>query len=99
MLNLLLPSTTPLITQVSPNLISQGQTQTVTITGVNTTFAQGVTTISPIPGITFGPVTVSSPTLLTVPMTVSASAPAQPSPVLVITSAEQAVDPSGLTVQ
>ncbi len=99
LLNLLLPSTTPLITQVSPNLISQGQTQTVTITGVNTTFAQGVTTISPIPGITFGPVTVSSPTLLTVPMTVSASAPAQPSPVLVITSAEQAVDPSGLTVQ
>ncbi len=98
LLNLLLPAPSPIITQVSPSVISQGQTETVTITGMNTSFAQGVTTISPIPGVTVGAITVNSPTLLTVSLTASSTAPAVPSPVLVITSAEQAVLPSGLTV-
>ncbi len=97
--NLLLAPGTPVITQVSPNVIGQGQTQTVTITGTNTNFEQGVSTISPIPGVTVGAITVNSPTQLTVTLTAASTAPPEPSPILVITSAEQAVLPSALTVQ
>ena len=98
LLNLLLPASTPIITQVSPNTIGLGQTETIAVTGTNTSFTQGVTSISPIPGVTIGAITVTSPTQLTVSLTASGDAPAEPSSVLVITSGEQAVMPSALTV-
>ncbi len=97
--NDLLPPTTPVITQISPNVLPLGQMETVTITGTNTSFVQGTTTLSPIPGVTIGAITVTSPTQMSVALTASATAPQQPNAILVITGTQQAVLPNALTVQ
>jgi len=57
------------------------------------------TTLSPIPGVTAGTVTVTSPTTLTVQLTAASSAVTQPYSVLAITGAEEAVLPNGLVIQ
>jgi hypothetical protein len=97
--NQLLPPTTPLITQISPSTLGAGTSGTYTITGVNTTFAQGSTTISPIAGVTIGTVTVNSPTSLTVQLTASGGAVLKPRSIVAITGNEQDVLPNGLVIQ
>jgi uncharacterized repeat protein (TIGR01451 family) len=97
--NQYLPVGTPMITQISPAILTPGPTGTYTITGVNTNFVQGVTQLSPIPGVTTGTVTVNSPTSMTVQLTATASAVPQPYSILVITGSEQAVLPNGLLLQ
>ena len=71
--NQLLPSGTPLLSQISPAALLAGASETFTITGTNTHFVQGTTTISPIPGITIGTVTVNSPASLTVQLKAASS--------------------------
>jgi hypothetical protein len=100
--NDLVPATDPVISTITPAVIFPGQTGTFTITGLNTNFLQGVTTVSPMAGITVGAATVTSPTTLTVQLTAAPNATLQPLSVQTITGLppgnEEAVLPNGLTV-
>ena len=64
--NQLLPPGTPVISQINPAIIGQGQTTTVIVTGTNTNFAAGQSTLGPIPGVQIGPVSVLAPGVLSV---------------------------------
>ena len=97
--NQLLPAGTPVLTQISRATLTAGASGTFTLTGVNTNFVQGTTTLSPIPGVTIGTITVTSPTTLTVRLTAASDATAQPDSILAITGTEEAVLPNGLTIQ
>jgi trimeric autotransporter adhesin len=97
--NQLLPPGTPVLTQISPATLAAGASGTYTITGANTNFVQGTTTLSPIPGVTIGTITVTSPTTLTVQLAAAANAVAQPYSILAITGTEEDVLPNGLAIQ
>jgi hypothetical protein len=97
--NQLLAAGTPVIGNISPNVLSPGQQGTITITGVNTHFQQGISLVNPIPGVTFTVPIVSSATSLTVAVNVDAATPAQPWSIEVVTGSENAVLPSGLNIQ
>ena len=97
--NLLLPANMPVLTQISPAVLPAGTSGTFTITGVNTNFVQGTTTIGPLPGVTIGTVTVNSATSLTVQLTAAANATAQPYSILATTGTEEDLLPNGLTIQ
>jgi hypothetical protein len=97
--NQFLPAGTSLLTQISPSTLARGTSGTYTITGTNTNFVQGTTHISPIPGVTMSTITVTSPTTMTVQLTASANAVAQPYSILAITGNEQDVLPNGLVLQ
>ncbi len=74
--NTLLNATAPIITQLSPTLNPPGSAPfTLTVTGLNTNFAQGNTTILSDSGVTFGTPTVTDATHLTVVMTIPAATP------------------------
>jgi streptogramin lyase len=97
--NQLLPANTPVISSINPPTLTIGPAGgSFTITGANTHFLQGTTAITPIPGVTFGPVTVNSPTSLTVQMTANAGVAPQPYSLLATTGSEEAVLPNGLNV-
>jgi hypothetical protein len=97
--NFPLAPTTPAIIGLSPSVLPVGTSSTFTITGANTTFTQGVTTLSPIPGVTIGTITVNSPTSLTVQLTAAANATPRPYTIEAITNSEQDVLPNSLTVR
>ncbi len=109
--NQLLPATEPIITSVSPATLPVGGSGTFTVTGLNTNFVQGVTTVLPVGGggvgaagqpttsLTGSNVTVISPTQLTVTLTATPGAPAQPEAVYVQTGAQEAVAPNSVVVQ
>ena len=97
--NQFLRAGTPMITLISPSTLAAGASGTFTITGVNTSFAQGTTTLSPIPGVTIGTVMVNSPTSLTVQLTAAADAALQPYTIVAITNSEQDVLPNSLIIQ
>jgi hypothetical protein len=97
--NQFLPAGTPVISQISPSTLARGTSGTFTITGANTNFVQGTTQFSPIPGVSFGNITVTSPTALTVQLTAAANAVPQPYSILAITGNEQDVLPNGLVLQ
>jgi hypothetical protein len=96
--NQLLPANAPVAT-IAPSTLAPGATATFTITGTNTTFVQGTTTLAPIPGVTIGTITVNSATSLTVQLTAASNATAQPESIDVITGTQEAVLPNGLTLQ
>ena len=97
--NQFLPAGTPVLAQISPSTLSPGTTGTFTITGANTSFVQGTTQLSPIPGVTIGTITVTSATTMTVQLTASSDAVTQPYSILAITGSEQDVLPNGLVIQ
>jgi hypothetical protein len=97
--NQFLPAGTPVLTQISPSGLTRATTGTFTITGANTNFVQGSTTLSPIPGVTIGAITVQSPTRLMVELSAATNAVPQPYSVLAITGTEQDVLPNGLVIQ
>ena len=96
--NLLMPAGYPAISQISQSSIGVGQSATLTITGVNTNFIQGTVALMPLPNITFGAITVTSPTSLTVPVMVSPSAVQQHYSITTVSGFEEDVLPNGLTV-
>jgi hypothetical protein len=96
--NQLLPPTEPIISSASPITGGLGETINVTLTGVNTNFVQGTTTVSAGAGITVGTVTVNSATSLTVQLTIGAGATPNPVSLLATTATEGAVLPNGFTV-
>jgi hypothetical protein len=101
--NDLLPSSEAVLWSISPATIAPGASGTFTVTGVNTAFVQGTTSVAPIPGVTVGTVTVMSPTMLTVELTAAADVVQQPVSILAITGFppgnEEAVLPNGLVIQ
>jgi hypothetical protein len=99
MLNQLLPTGAAILTENSPNTATLGQVLTVTLTGLNTHFAQGTSQVTTAPGITPSNVTVTSGTTLTVQLTVASNATAGPYSLVVTTGTEEAVLPNGFTVQ
>jgi hypothetical protein len=97
--NQLLPTSEPILAAISPAGIAEGANGTFTVTGVNTSFVNGTTTIATEPGITVGAVTVTGPTTLTVELTAASGAVEQPISVLAITGTQEAVLPNGLVIQ
>jgi hypothetical protein len=97
--NMLVPPSSPAVTQISPASLTRGSSGSFTITGVNTNFAQGVTTLLPIAGITVSNVSVSSPTTLTVALSADSGAAIMPRSITMQTGSEQAVLPNGLKIQ
>lgn len=72
---ILAENTNPALLSVVPRTIAQDTVETLTISGANTHFENGVTTVEFGEGITPGTVTVTSPTNLQVQVTVAADAP------------------------
>ena len=105
LLDQLLPPTTPLVTQATPNSGTAGATLTVNLTGTNTSF--GAATVVTVPtGITASNLTVLSPTSLTVQLNVSPGAVAsltatngRPYSLVVTTGSEEADLPNGFVVE
>ena len=98
LLNQLLPVTTPVLTLVSPNSAAAGATVTVTIDGIGTHFASGISQVQTVAGITASNVVVVSPTRLTVQLTGGGGVKPNPSPIIVTTGTEQVGMPVGFTV-
>jgi hypothetical protein len=96
--NQLLPAGTPILLSAIGPLAAQGQTTVKTVTGANTNFVQGTTMIDAGPGVIVGTITVTSPTTLTVQLTIAANAASGPRTLVVATAAEQAVLPNGLSI-
>ena len=96
--NQLLPPTEPIIASASPATGGLGETINVTLTGVNTNFAQGTSTVTAGAGLTAGTVTVNSPTSLTVQLTIASNATPNPVLLLVTTGTEEAMLPNGFTI-
>jgi sugar lactone lactonase YvrE len=96
--NQLLPAGTPVIVAVNPAIAPVGQGTAVTLTGINTNFAQGTTQVSAGPGVTTGTISVINATTLSVQLIVAGNAAPGPRTLVVTTGAEQAVVPNGLTV-
>jgi hypothetical protein len=99
LLNQLLPSTTPILTSVSPNSAAAGTPVMMTITGFGTHFAAGTSQVMTVPGISASNLVVNSPTSLTVQLLGTAGVTPNPSPIVVVTGSEEAGLPSGFTVQ
>jgi hypothetical protein len=99
--NDLLPSGTPLITGISPAVLSAGQTGVFTITGANTSFVAGQTQLvfGATSGITVNTINVNSPTSMTVSLTASGVASLNPVSIYVQTEPQEAVLPNGLAIQ
>lgn len=96
--NQLLPPAEPVISSVSPATIANGTSATVTVTGVGANFTQGETVVNNVTGLIAGPVTVLSPTSLTVSLTAQ-SGISQPASIWVTTGAVEAVLPNGIVIQ
>jgi len=87
------------IFSIAASTLSPGGSGTVTITGQNTNFAQGVTQVEAGAGITVSSVTVTGGTTLTAMFTVDPAAVLGPRSIIVVTGSEEAVLPNGFQVQ
>ncbi len=90
---------TPVITQISPNIGTDGQTLDVTLTGLYTDWIQGTTAVSFGSGITVNSVTVNTTTSLDANITIGASAATGPYDVIATTGGEIETVPGGFTVE
>jgi hypothetical protein len=96
--NDLLPAGEPYLSQLSQNTLQNLTSATLTVTGVNTNFVQGTTVVTPMPGVTFGAVTVTGPTSLWMPITANATSLPLPASIWVKTGLEEAVFPNGIQI-
>jgi hypothetical protein len=96
--NQLLPATQPLLVSISPATLTAGASGVFLITGVNTQFQQGVTTLAPAPGVTPTSLTVFSPTVMQVDLTAASTALLAPVSLYSLTSGQDAVLPNGLNI-
>jgi hypothetical protein len=89
----------PQLASLSPSTGAQNSTQTVTVTGLYTNFAQGTSVVSFSGGnVTAGTATVNGPAQITVSVTVAAGAAATARTVTVTTGSEVASLTNGFTV-
>jgi hypothetical protein len=95
--NLLLPAGTPMVSGVSPSSGGANTVVSVTITGLNTNFLQGTTTVTAgsIPGTG---INVTSSASLTAQFSIPANTAAAPVSIIATTGPEEAVGPNLLTV-
>jgi RHS repeat-associated protein len=92
-------SSSPAVTQVSPNTGAQGQQNLqITITGQSTHFVQGTTTANFGAGITVASLTVNSPTMSTVVLNIDPAATPGPRNVTFTTGSEVAALSNGFTI-
>ena len=96
--NQLLPSGTPVIASATPATGSAGQTVSVTLTGQNTAFVPGSTSVTA-GDLTVGSVSVANSGQLTVQIMAPAGSAAGPRSIVATTGAEEAVLPNGFKVQ
>ena len=96
--NQLLPVGTPILSQVSPTSLTGGQATTVTVTGMNTNFLAGSTTVDAGGGAVINSWSVLSPTSLSVSITATGASQQHVS-LIAITGPEQAVSPNQLVIQ
>lgn len=89
----------PVLSSVSPNVGQQGQALSVALTGQFTHFAQGATQVNFGGDITVGAINVTSPTSLTVALTIPATAAAGTRTITVTTGAETASLAGGFRIQ
>jgi hypothetical protein len=99
LLDELLAAGTPWIAAAIPNTAAPGQTLTAALTGVNTHFVQGTTTVAVPAGVTASNIAVLNATSLTVQLTVGAGVAAGPKSIAVTTGTEEAVLPNGFLIQ
>jgi hypothetical protein len=97
--NQLLPAGAPALSSATPTAVARGSSATVTLTGINTHFLQGTTSVNSIPGIGITNVTVTSPTSLTAQVAVDSGAALKPISFVAITGSEEAVLPNAVVVQ
>ena len=97
--NQLLPAGTPVVVWASVASASPGQTFTVTITGQNTNFSNGVTQVNAGAGITISNISVANGTVLTAQFAVASVATLGPRSITVTTGSEEATLPNGFLVQ
>jgi hypothetical protein len=97
MFNLLLPGA-PIILSAAPASVPLGQTATVTIQGLGTSFVSGSTQVSASPGITVTNVNVVNGTTLTAQFTASATTPLGPRSIIVLTGTQEATLPNVFAV-
>jgi hypothetical protein len=83
---------------VAPNQGQQGQTLSVTVTGQNTNFVQGVTSVGFGPGVTINSVAVSSSTSLTVNLSIPNNAALGARDVTATTSGEVVTAPGAFAI-
>jgi len=96
--NLLLPPGTSVVTGVSPSSGAVNTVVSVTITGQNTNFLQGTTTVSAGPSILVTAINVTSSTSLTAQFSIPSNAAAEPVSVIALTGPEEDVGPNLFTV-
>ena len=88
----------PRLVSVTPNVVTQGQTATLTITGEFTHFQQGLTQVNLGQGITIGSVTVNSATSITAVVTAASDAAPGSRTLTVTTGVEQSTLGAAVTV-
>ena len=89
---------TPSVAIVSPAAVATGATVNVSVSGTNTSFAQGATSVSFGPGITTNSVSVSDAGTLVANITVAANATPGVRSATVTTGPQVLLSPGGLTV-
>lgn len=91
-------SSVPVISEISPKTLQQSQTTSVTVTGTNTHFEDGVTSASFGDNVTVNSVTVNSPTEAIVNVTVDAAAAIGFRNITLMTDGESATLLNGLYI-
>ena len=97
--NVLLPALQPYLSQLSQFTIPNNSSATLTVTGTDTNFVQGVSVLNPIPGMVFGEATVTNATTLSVPILSNAPSTPLPVSIWVTTGSEEAIFPNGITIE
>jgi hypothetical protein len=96
--NLLLDPSTPMIVASWPAVVAPGQVTSLTVTGRNTHFVAGTTTITAGAGVTLGEIQVVNATTITMKASIAAGAAGARS-IVAVTGSEEAVLPNGLRIQ
>jgi hypothetical protein len=99
--NDLLPAGTPIISSITPAVLTHGQTGVFTVTGISTNFIPGQTqfVFGASSGITVNTINVNSATSMTVSLSAATDALLFPNSIYVQTGSQEAVLPNGLTIQ
>ena len=97
--NLLLPQGSAVVSLVSPSNGVRGASANVAISGVNTNFVNGTTTVNAGAGVTASNVAVSDSGTLTAQLAIDPAAVGGQRSVVVTTGTEEAVLPNGFRVQ
>lgn len=96
--DLLLPADRARIATLSQTSAQAGTGVSLTITGANTSFVQGVSVVRAGPGITVGAANITGNQTLTVLLTISSAAATGPRSITVTTGTEDVTLPNGFTI-